>query len=157
MQHVIFAATHPDMLLLLLLRAACRLGRVLHHTARAVGCHTPRHAAAAAACRRVGRTARAGRAGWAVSFITQYDVELVSAIEGHIGHKLGELEMDEAAVLKGITRVYKAKKAAALAAMNEEDKQAVGMGRSAGSSRHKRSNGAGGGGGKRREAGSSKE
>ncbi|WIA11123.1 hypothetical protein OEZ85_011266 [Tetradesmus obliquus] len=106
---------------------------------------------------RVGRTARAGRAGWAVSFITQYDVELVSAIEGHIGHKLGELEMDEAAVLKGITRVYKAKKAAALAAMNEEDKQAVGMGRSAGSSRHKRSNGAGGGGGKRREAGSSKE
>jgi ATP-dependent RNA helicase DDX49/DBP8 len=80
-------------------------------------------------------------------------VELVSAIEGHIGHKLAELPMEEAAVLKGITRVYKAKKAAALAAMNEEDKQAVGMGRSAGGSRHKRSSGSGaGGGGKRREA-----
>jgi ATP-dependent RNA helicase DDX49/DBP8 len=92
-----------------------------------------------------------------VSFITQYDVELVSAIEGHIGHKLEELEMEEAAVLKGITRVYKAKKAAALAAMNEEDKQAVGMGRIGGSSRHKRSSGGAGRGDKQREAGSSKE
>jgi hypothetical protein len=34
---------------------------------------------------RVGRTARAGRAGWSLSFITQYDVDLVAAIEGHIG------------------------------------------------------------------------
>lgn len=34
--------------------------------------------------------------------------------------------MDESAVLKGITRVYAAKKAAALAIMNEEDRQAVG-------------------------------
>lgn len=63
-----------------------------------------------------------------MSFITQYDVELVGAIESHIGHKLEEYAMDEAAVLKGITRVYSAKKAAAIAALNEEDKQAVGMG-----------------------------
>jgi ATP-dependent RNA helicase DDX49/DBP8 len=92
-----------------------------------------------------------------VSFITQYDVELVSAIEGHIGHKLAELPMEEAAVLKGITQVYKAKKAAALAAMNEEDKQAVGMGRSAGASRHKRSGAGGGGGKKGQQGGSSKQ
>eukprot|EP00775_Hariotina_reticulata_P006637 gene6637-6864_t len=74
---------------------------------------------------RVGRTARAGRAGWALSFITQYDVELVGAIESHIGHKLEEYEMDEAAVLKGITKVYNAKKAAALAAMQQEDRAAL--------------------------------
>lgn len=34
--------------------------------------------------------------------------------------------MDESLVLKAITRVYAAKKAAALAIMNEEDRQAVG-------------------------------
>lgn len=34
--------------------------------------------------------------------------------------------MDEPSVLKSITKVYTAKKAASLAIMNEEDKQAVG-------------------------------
>eukprot|EP00882_Tetradesmus_deserticola_P031448 GHRQ01035560.1.p1 GENE.GHRQ01035560.1~~GHRQ01035560.1.p1 ORF type:complete len:297 (+),score=193.69 GHRQ01035560.1:34-891(+) len=107
---------------------------------------------------RVGRTARAGRAGWAVSFITQYDVGLVSAIEAHLGHNLAELALDESAVLAGITRVYKAKKAAALAAMNEEDKQAVGMGRSSGGgSRHKRSSGGGAGAGGAKGGGGSKQ
>lgn len=37
---------------------------------------------------RVGRTARAGRSGWSLSLITQYDVELVHQIEGLIGHQL---------------------------------------------------------------------
>jgi ATP-dependent RNA helicase DDX49/DBP8 len=57
-------------------------------------------------------------------------VELVGAIESHIGHKLEEYEMDEAAVLKGITKVYNAKKAAALAAMQQEDRAAVGAAKS---------------------------
>ena len=30
---------------------------------------------------RVGRTARAGRRGWSLSFVTQYDIELVQQIE----------------------------------------------------------------------------
>lgn len=36
--------------------------------------------------------------------------------------------MDEAAVLKGISKVYGAKKAAALALLAQEDKAAVGQG-----------------------------
>ena len=37
---------------------------------------------------RVGRTARAGRAGKAITIATQYDVELVQRIEAVIGKKL---------------------------------------------------------------------
>jgi hypothetical protein len=44
------------------------------------------------------------------------------------GHKLEEYTMDEAAVLKGISKVYGAKKAAALALLAQEDKAAVGQG-----------------------------
>lgn len=85
----------------------------------------------------VGRTARAGRRGRAISFVTQYDVELVHSIEALIGHQLAAYEMPEAEVLKGITRVYAAKRAAQLALADE------GSGRSKG-----------GGGGKRAWKGS---
>ncbi len=53
----------------------------------------------------MGRTARAGRSGWSLSFVTQYDVELVQGIEALIGHKLEAFEAPEAEVLKGITKV----------------------------------------------------
>ena len=57
-----------------------------------------------AACR-VGRTARAGRPGWSLSFVTQYDIELVQQIEGLVGQQLGEYKAEEGEVLKGITKV----------------------------------------------------
>ena len=39
---------------------------------------------------RVGRTARAGKGGRAISFVTQYDVELWQRIEAALGAQLGE-------------------------------------------------------------------
>jgi ATP-dependent RNA helicase DDX49/DBP8 len=54
---------------------------------------------------RVGRTARAGRSGWSLSFVTQHDVELVQKIEELIGHQLAEHKTEEQEVLKGITKV----------------------------------------------------
>lgn len=39
---------------------------------------------------RVGRTARAGRAGKSITLVTQYDVELLQRIEGVIGKKMTE-------------------------------------------------------------------
>jgi len=44
---------------------------------------------------RVGRTARAGRSGRSVSFVTQYDVELYQRIEFLIGKKLPAFEVNE--------------------------------------------------------------
>lgn len=51
---------------------------------------------------RVGRTARAGKSGHAVSIVTQYDLEIWLRIENALGHKLDEysLEKDEVMVFK---------------------------------------------------------
>lgn len=61
---------------------------------------------------RVGRTARAGRGGMGLSLVTQYDVDLVHEIEALIGKQLVEYEVEEDDVLKGITKVFKAKRLA---------------------------------------------
>ena len=53
----------------------------------------------------------------------QYDVELTHHIEDLIGHQLAEYEVKESEVLKGITRVYAAKRAAKLRALEEETKE----------------------------------
>lgn len=48
---------------------------------------------------RVGRTARAGRAGRSLSIITQYDIELVQRIEHLIEKKLTEYYTNQDQVL----------------------------------------------------------
>jgi len=58
---------------------------------------------------RVGRTARAGRGGKAVTLITQYDVKKIVAIEELIGKKLTEMETDEETVLRHLNETTAAK------------------------------------------------
>ena len=48
---------------------------------------------------RVGRTARAGRAGKAVTFVSQYDLELYLRIEKLLGKKLPKFECEEEIVM----------------------------------------------------------
>lgn len=43
---------------------------------------------------RVGRTARAGKSGKAVTLVTQYDVEIFQKIEALIGKKLPEVDCE---------------------------------------------------------------
>ena len=61
---------------------------------------------------RVGRTARAGRGGQAVSLVTQHDVELVHSIEEKIGKQLQLYATVEDEVLQQLSAVTKAKRMA---------------------------------------------
>ena len=63
---------------------------------------------------RCGRTARAGRGGVAITLVTQYDVERLQSLEAGTGATLVPLELVEAEVLKGITRVMAARRTAAM-------------------------------------------
>merc|ERR1712177_132733 len=55
---------------------------------------------------RVGRTARAGRSGRAVTFVSQYDIELFQRIEHFLERKLEELkELTEDAVKANHERI----------------------------------------------------
>jgi ATP-dependent RNA helicase DDX49/DBP8 len=63
---------------------------------------------------RVGRTARAGRGGVAVTVVTERDVELVQKIEGEIGTKLSELELPEEQVLEDLNKVSLARRMATM-------------------------------------------
>lgn len=61
---------------------------------------------------RVGRTARAGRGGLSISFITQNDIDIIHAIEAETKKRLDAYECDEKEVLEDITKVFKARRVA---------------------------------------------
>jgi len=71
---------------------------------------------------RVGRTARAGRAGKSVTFVSQYDVELYQKIEVAIGKKLEEWSHEKEEILALKERVDEAKRIA-LSEIKEEDQK----------------------------------
>jgi len=59
---------------------------------------------------RVGRTARKGKRGLAISIVTQYEIDLVLNIENQINDKLEPIELNEKEVLDFMTDITKAKK-----------------------------------------------
>lgn len=71
---------------------------------------------------RAGRTARAGRSGDAISFVTQRDVSRIEAIEKRINKKMTESDKvhDTAVIRKALTKVTKAKRES-LMAMEKEN------------------------------------
>ncbi|KAJ7982055.1 DEAD-box ATP-dependent RNA helicase [Quillaja saponaria] len=68
---------------------------------------------------RVGRTARAGRGGLALSFVTQNDVELIHEIEDILQKKLEPFELKENEVLSQLTKVNRAKNTAEMKMMDD--------------------------------------
>jgi ATP-dependent RNA helicase DDX49/DBP8 len=56
---------------------------------------------------RVGRTARAGRGGSSLTFVTQYDVKLIVAAEEYTKQKLESTEIDEKAATEDIVGLTK--------------------------------------------------
>jgi ATP-dependent RNA helicase DDX47/RRP3 len=63
---------------------------------------------------RVGRTARAGRAGKSISLVTQYDLELYLRIETALGKKLKQYDVEKDQVLLLQERVGEAQREAVL-------------------------------------------
>merc|ERR1712142_772327 len=75
---------------------------------------------------RVGRTARAGRAGKAVTFVSQYDVELYQRIEHLLGKKLPVYPTEESEVLLLSERVMEANRLAKIELKEMEEKRKSG-------------------------------
>ncbi|KAJ8931671.1 hypothetical protein NQ314_015387 [Rhamnusium bicolor] len=72
---------------------------------------------------RVGRTARAGRSGRAITFVTQYDVELYQRIEQLIGKQLPLYKTEEDEVMVLQERVAEAQRIAKMEMKDLTDKK----------------------------------
>ncbi|XP_044158223.1 probable ATP-dependent RNA helicase DDX47 isoform X1 [Bufo gargarizans] len=72
---------------------------------------------------RVGRTARAGRSGKAITFVTQYDVELFQRIEHLIGKKLPAFSTQEEEVMMLNERVSEAQRFARIELREQGEKK----------------------------------
>ena len=81
---------------------------------------------------RVGRTARAGRAGKAVTFVSQYDVELYQRIEQLLGKKLPLYPTVEEEVMLLGERVGEAARLAKVELKELEDRRGKGSKRKRG-------------------------
>ncbi|KAL4866983.1 ATP-dependent rRNA helicase rrp3 [Aspergillus spectabilis] len=71
---------------------------------------------------RVGRTARAGKSGIAISFVTQYEVELWLRIEEALGKKVDEYKPEKDEVMVFRERINEAQRVAAIAMRDTQDK-----------------------------------
>ncbi|KAK7111865.1 probable ATP-dependent RNA helicase DDX47 [Littorina saxatilis] len=72
---------------------------------------------------RVGRTARAGRSGKAITFVSQYDVELYQRIEHLIDKKLPEYPTEKNEVMQFSERVFEAQRIAKMEVSDTRDKK----------------------------------
>ena len=68
----------------------------------------------------MGRTARAGRSGKAISFVTQYDVEIYQRIEHMLGQQLPLYPTEESDVMALQERVADAQRLAKMVKINNE-------------------------------------
>jgi ATP-dependent RNA helicase DDX47/RRP3 len=72
---------------------------------------------------RVGRTARAGKSGVAISFVTQYDVEVWLRIEHALSKKLPEYQVEKDEVMVMSERVAEASRQATIEMKSFEEKK----------------------------------
>lgn len=72
---------------------------------------------------RVGRTARAGRSGKSITFVTQYDIELYQRIEFLIGKKLTQYVTHEDEVMLLLERVNEADRQARIQMKEMDDEK----------------------------------
>jgi len=72
---------------------------------------------------RVGRTARAGRSGKSITFVTQYDIELYQRIEFLIGKQLPQYATQEDEVMLLLERVNEADRQARIQMKEMDDEK----------------------------------